>query len=151
MKNVTYFIILLVSNVTFYLLYSGTMTQTDQKTMGIKFDRDRGGKTDWQLTNEYSLISAEHQQEPLTPVRRLVFGKPSKVWYNVNHPTLPNRLQDTSWRVAHEILQSGLLCTPGACQRSQPAPYLVVACLSLWGICSGSTALCQAVAHPSCH
>lgn len=56
------------------------------------------------LTNHRSLISVVQEQEPMSPVRGLAFGEPKTVWRNVNHPSLPNRLRDLSWMVAHEIL-----------------------------------------------
>lgn len=56
------------------------------------------------LTNHRSIISVVQEREPVSPVRRLAVGEPSTVWRNVNHPTLPHRLRDLSWMVAHEIL-----------------------------------------------
>ncbi|XP_014881627.1 uncharacterized protein LOC106942801 [Poecilia latipinna] len=43
-------------------------------------------------------------REPVTPVRGLLRGDATAVWRNASHPVLPNRLQDLSWMVAHEIL-----------------------------------------------
>ncbi|KAI4796550.1 hypothetical protein KUCAC02_026905, partial [Chaenocephalus aceratus] len=71
-----------------------TVTQTEQKILGIKFDNEGGGKTNW----------TSLEREPVSPVHGLAFGEPSTVWCNVNHPTLTNRLRDMSWMVAHEIL-----------------------------------------------
>ena len=42
--------------------------------------------------------------EPVSPVRGLALGEPSKVWRNVAHPALLNRHRDLNWMVAHEIL-----------------------------------------------
>lgn len=51
----------------------------------------------------FYLISIVQKREPVSPVPGLVLGDPSTVWQNVNHPALPNRLQDLSWTAAHEI------------------------------------------------
>ena len=56
------------------------------------------------LTNHRSVISLVQEREPVSPVRGLALGELSTVWRNVNHPSLPNRLRDLSWMVAHEIL-----------------------------------------------
>ena len=56
------------------------------------------------LTNHRSLLSIVQEREAVSPVPRLAVGEPQKVWHNVNHPALPNRLRDLSWMVAHDIL-----------------------------------------------
>ncbi|XP_016522825.1 uncharacterized protein LOC107835100 [Poecilia formosa] len=56
------------------------------------------------LTNHRFIISIVQDREPATPVRGLLRGDANTVWRNVGHPVLPNRLQDLSWMVAHEIL-----------------------------------------------
>lgn len=56
------------------------------------------------LTNHRAMISVVQEREPVSPVPGLTIGEPSTVWQNVNHSTLPNRLRDLSWMVAHEIL-----------------------------------------------
>lgn len=56
------------------------------------------------LTNHRSLISVVQERESVSPVRGLTLSESSKVWRNVNHSALPNRLRDLSWMVAHEIL-----------------------------------------------
>ncbi|XP_014834204.1 PREDICTED: uncharacterized protein LOC106911886 [Poecilia mexicana] len=56
------------------------------------------------LTNHRFIISVVQDWEPATPVCGLLRGDATTVWRNVGHPVLPNRLQDLSWMVAHEIL-----------------------------------------------
>ncbi|KAI4786131.1 hypothetical protein KUCAC02_037326, partial [Chaenocephalus aceratus] len=49
-----------------------TVTQTEQKILGIKFDNEGGGKTNW----------TSLEREPVSPVHGLAFGEPSTVWCN---------------------------------------------------------------------
>ena len=56
------------------------------------------------LESHRLMIALVQERDPVSPVRGLALGNPETVWRNVNHPVLPNRLRDLSWKIAHEIL-----------------------------------------------